>query len=96
MKDMVGKLDMEELLKRQVGAMFSFLASIYGPEKLVLKAGRLDALSGMRSRDLAQQVAALQKIIFEDPTIQAPRGSRPSPHFGRMPGGDRREDGQAG
>ncbi|HHY45595.1 MAG TPA: ATP-dependent protease, Lon family [Firmicutes bacterium] len=72
MKDMVGKLDMEEFLKRQVGAMFSFLASIYGPEKLVLKAGRLDALSGMRSRDLAQQVAALQKVVFEDPTIQAP------------------------
>lgn len=73
-KEMVDKLDMEELLRRQVGAMFGFLASVYGPEKLVLKAGRLDALSGMRSRDLSQQVAALQKVVFEDPTIQAPEG----------------------
>ena len=72
MKNTAGKRDMEEFLGRQVGAMFSFLASIYGPEKLVLKAGRLDALSGMRSKDLAQQVAALQKIVFEDPTIQPP------------------------
>lgn len=65
-------LEAEELLKRQVGAMFGFLASIYGAEKLVLKAGRLDALAGMRSKDLTQQVAALQKVVFEDPTIKPP------------------------
>lgn len=65
-------LDAEELLRRQVGAMFGFLASMYGPEKLVLKAGRLEALAGMRSQDLAQQVTALQKVVFEDPTIRPP------------------------
>jgi ATP-dependent Lon protease len=72
MRGMAGRLDAEELLKRQVGAMFGFLASVYGAEKLVLKAGRLDALAGMRSKDLSQQVAALQKVVFEDPTIQPP------------------------
>ena len=65
-------LETEELLKRQVGAMFAFLASVYGAEKLVLKAGRLDALAGMRSKDLPQQVMALQKVVFEDPTIRPP------------------------
>lgn len=63
-------IDAEELLKRKVGAMFGYLATIYGPDKLVLKAGKLDALSGMKSGDLAQQVVALQKVVYEDPTIK--------------------------
>jgi len=63
-------LDNEEILRRKVGAMFGYLASIYGPDKLVLKAGRLDALSGMRSEDLRQQVVALQRVVYEDPTIR--------------------------
>lgn len=65
------RFDNEEILKRRVGAMFGFLASIYGPEKLVLKAGKLGALSGMKSPDLLQQVIALQKVVYEDPTIQS-------------------------
>ncbi len=60
----------EEMFRRQVGALFGFLASIYGPEKLVLKAGKFGALSGMKSGDLRQQVLALQKVIYEDPTIR--------------------------
>jgi ATP-dependent Lon protease len=65
-------LDTEEVLKREVGAMFGYLASIYGADKLVLKAGKLDALSGMKSSELTQQVVALQKVVYEDPTIKAP------------------------
>ncbi len=62
-------METEEILRRQVGALFGFLASIYGAEKLVLKAGKLGALSGMKSKDLLQQVTALQKVVYEDPTI---------------------------
>lgn len=62
--------DIEDLLQKRVGAMFGMLASVYGPEKLVLKAGKLDALSGMRSENLLERVVALQKVVFEDPTIQ--------------------------
>lgn len=61
----------EDMLKRRVGAMFSLLASIYGPDKLVLKAGKLGALGGMRSDDLPSQVLALQKVVFEDPGLRA-------------------------
>jgi len=50
--------------------MFGYLATIYGADKLVLKAGKLDALSGMKSGDLAQQVVALQRVVYEDPTIR--------------------------
>ncbi len=63
-------LDAEEVFRRQVGALFGFLVSIYGPEKLVLKAGKFGALSGMKSADLGQQVLALQKVVYEDPTIK--------------------------
>ena len=61
----------EDSLKKRVGAMFNFLASVYGPEGLVLKAGKLGALKGMKSQDLLQQVVALQKVVYEDPTIGA-------------------------
>lgn len=62
------------MLKKKVGAMFGYLASIYGADKLVLKAGKLDALSGMKSADLTQQVVALQKVVYEDPTIKESPG----------------------
>ncbi|MDQ7794595.1 MAG: Lon family ATP-dependent protease [bacterium] len=57
-------------LKRQVGALFGLMSNLYGPDKLVLKAGKLEALDGMRSSVLEEQVLALQKLVFEDPTIQ--------------------------
>ena len=69
-KSLVGA-DNEEALKKRIGAMFRFLASVYGPEGLVLKAGKLGALKGMKSQDLLQQVVALQKVVYEDPTIGA-------------------------
>ncbi len=61
----------EENLRRRIGALFGFLASVYGSETLVLKAGKLGALKGMKSEDLFQQVVALQKVVYEDPTIGA-------------------------
>jgi ATP-dependent Lon protease len=60
----------EALLKRQIKVLFGLLANIYGAEKLVVKAGKLDALTGMRSDVLEEQVVALQKLAFEDPTIE--------------------------
>lgn len=57
-------------LRRQVRALFSLLSDLYGPDKLVLKAGRLGALKQMRSDDLAEQIVALQKLVNEDPTIE--------------------------
>ncbi|HEY3314170.1 MAG TPA: Lon family ATP-dependent protease [Bacillota bacterium] len=66
------KLTDEELTRRQVAALFNLLSDIYGSDKLILRAGKLEALDGMRSKDLAQQVLALQKVVFEDPTIEGP------------------------
>lgn len=61
--------DAEELLRKQAGALLGMLANLWGPEKLVLKAGKLDALALMKSDHLENQVLALQRLILEDPTI---------------------------
>ncbi|MGE5577935.1 MAG: Lon family ATP-dependent protease, partial [Syntrophothermus sp.] len=63
------KLAEEEQLKRQVTALFGLLANLYGSDKLVLKAGKLEALHLMRSSNLSERVLALEKIVYEDPTI---------------------------
>jgi len=66
----------EDMIKERVGAMFGYLADIYGPEKLVLKAGKLGALKGMKSQDVLEQIVALQQVVFDDPTID----TVPLPH----------------
>ncbi len=61
----------EEQLTRQVAAVFALLSNLYGSDKLILKAGKLEALKLMRSEILTERVLALQRIVFEDPTIDA-------------------------
>lgn len=69
------KLENGEALRRQVTALFGILSGIYGADKLVLRAGKLEALHLMRSSDLTDRVIALQRIVFENPHIS----DRPSP-----------------
>ena len=63
-----GKLREQDQLKRQVNALYGLLAGLYGSDKLVLRAGKLEALKQMRSERLEERVLALQKLVFEDPT----------------------------
>ena len=65
----MAKVKPENAVGRQVTALFEMLASLLGPDKLVLKAGKLDALSLMRSKSLPKRMLALQRLVFEDPTI---------------------------
>ena len=59
----------EDQLKRRVTSLFGLFSSIIGSEKVVLKAGKLDALDLLRSEHLPERVLALQKLVFEDPTL---------------------------
>jgi ATP-dependent Lon protease len=63
----------DEQLVRQVAAVYALLSNLYGADKLVLKAGKLDALKLMRSDKLEERILALQRIVFEDPTIDPPQ-----------------------
>lgn len=55
--------------KRQVDSLYTLYSGVIGSEKMVLKAGKLDALRGMRSEDPSERLLALQRIVLEDPTI---------------------------
>lgn len=59
----------EGQLARQINALYGLVSSFYGSDKLVLKAGKLNALQLMRSDKLEEKVLALQRLILEDPTI---------------------------
>ncbi|MEW5866604.1 MAG: Lon family ATP-dependent protease [Bacillota bacterium] len=61
--------DAEDQLQRQVAALLGVLSHIYGADKLVLKAGKLEALELIKSESLRDRVIALQRLVFEDPTI---------------------------
>jgi ATP-dependent Lon protease len=60
----------EDQLQRQVSALFTLLGSLYGPDRLVLKASKLGALNLIRSSSLGERVLALQRLVFEDPNIE--------------------------
>lgn len=64
------KTDEVDHLKRQVHALYSLISNLYGSDRLVMKAGKLDALNYMRSEVLEERVVALQRIVFEDATIE--------------------------
>ncbi len=56
-------------LERRVDALEQVLIQIYGPERLILRAGKLQALKQLRSEDLGLKVLALEKLILDDPGI---------------------------
>jgi ATP-dependent Lon protease len=67
------KVSVDEQLKRQVAALYELYSGVFGSDKVVLKAVKLDALFLMNSEKVEERVLALQKLVFEDPTIeQAP------------------------
>lgn len=57
-------------LDRAINAVYGLLADVFGSDKLVLKAGKMDALKFMRSPVPGERVLALQRIILENPTLE--------------------------
>ncbi len=66
-----GRMTERESLRRRTAALFGVLAGLYGSsEKLTRRAERLGALKLMRSRQLPRRVLALQRLIFDDASLQ--------------------------
>jgi ATP-dependent Lon protease len=63
------KVGGDEGMRRYVAALYEVLSSTIGSDKLVLRAGKLNALKMMRSPLLPERVVALQRLVFEDPTL---------------------------
>ncbi|MBE3590971.1 MAG: ATP-dependent protease, Lon family [Firmicutes bacterium] len=74
-----GGRDLVEEYERKVNALYGVLADIYGSDRVVLKAGKVGALSGMRSENLGERIVALQRLVYDDPTIDEP------PRFSEIP-----------
>jgi ATP-dependent Lon protease len=62
------KFGVEDELSRYVSALYEMLASVLGQDKLVLRAGKVNALKMMRSQNLPDRLCGLQRLVLEDPT----------------------------
>jgi ATP-dependent Lon protease len=64
------KFGVEDELSRYVSALYEMLGGVLGADKIVLRAGKVSALKMMRSQNLPDRLCALQRLIFEDPTLE--------------------------
>ncbi len=60
--------DLDKLPWR-VESLYDKLHQFYGPQELVLKANKLDAIELMNSDVLEDKILALRRVLMEDPTI---------------------------
>lgn len=74
-QNMAGPSDGGTILKdeldRKIDMIFSLLVEYYGSDKLVIKAGKMEALQLVRSPIKGERVLALQKIMYDNPTLTA-------------------------
>ena len=71
-QDSLAEMAPKDELDRKIDMIFTLLVDYYGSDKLVIKAGKMDALHLVRSPEKGERVLALQKIIFENPTLTKP------------------------
>ncbi len=59
-------------IDREISALYAILVDVMGSDRLVLQAGKMDALRYMRSPDPAERILALRRILEENPTLYPP------------------------
>ncbi|HEY2473458.1 MAG TPA: Lon family ATP-dependent protease [Candidatus Cybelea sp.] len=64
------KFGAEDELNRYVNALYDMLIAVLGQDKVVLRAGKINALKLMRSQNLPDRLCGLQRLVFEDPTLE--------------------------
>ena len=62
----------ESDLDREISALYAVLVEMMGSDRLVIQAGKMDALRYMRSYDPSERVLALRRILEENPTLEPP------------------------
>ena len=60
----------DEKLRREIAALYDVLAEALGTEKVVMRAGKLGTLKEMRSQAIPDRLLALQRLVFEDPSLE--------------------------
>ena len=67
-------------LDREISALYAVLMDVMGSDRMVIQAGRMDALRYMRSSDPGERILALRRILEENPTLG------PVPSASEIPG----------
>ncbi|NLK00217.1 MAG: ATP-dependent protease, Lon family, partial [Clostridia bacterium] len=57
-------------LKGRVAALYDMLCQIFGTDQIVLKAKKLEALELFRSDKLPERILGLQRVVYENPTLE--------------------------
>lgn len=70
----------ESEIDRDIAALYSIVADVMGSDRLVLQAGKMDALRYLRSPDPGERILALRRILEENPTLG------PAPTKSEIPG----------
>ena len=71
-KEKPPELSSEARLDTEIAAIFRMLADTMGTERLVIQAGKMNAMTLMRSEDRRERVLALMRILEEDPLLIPP------------------------
>ncbi len=64
------RLSTDEKIRREVAALYEALTEALGPDKVVMRAGKLGTLKEMRSQAIPDRLLALQRLVFEDPSLE--------------------------
>lgn len=57
---------------REISALYAIVIDAMGSDRLVLQAGKMDALRYLRSNDPGERILALRRILEENPTLGPP------------------------
>ena len=71
-KEKPPELAPEARIDAEIAAIFRMLADTMGTERLVIQAGKMNAMSLMRSENRRERVLALMRILEEDPLLSPP------------------------
>ena len=75
-KDIVVQVQNDSEIEREISALYSIFVDVMGSDRLVLQAGKMDALRYLRSPDPGERLLALRRILEENPTLgPAPKQS---------------------
>ena len=75
----------EARMDAEIAAIFRMLADTMGTERLVIQAGKMNAMALMRSENRRERVLALMRILEEDPLLSPPPSEAEIPEIlGRM------------
>ena len=79
------ELPSDARIDTEIAAIFRMLADTMGTERLVIQAGKMNALALMRSDNRRERVLALMRILEEDPLLSPPPSEAELPEIlGRM------------